>query len=183
MLITVLGVIPLLSYAFLARSELRKSGAAGVNGGFETTQAGLPVNWICYTAKSTGVGDHDLVLDTTKPKEGRQSLKFIVRQCSPKGGRFSPGVSQEFKAIPGETYTVSFWARNEGAEFVARAGAVNAFNGRYKTVVKTNESFTTWRQFTGTVSVPQDMQNIRFELNILGPGVFSIDDFRIEQTK
>ncbi len=45
---------------------------------------------------------------------------------SPTGGWHSPGLSQEYKAIPGETYMVSFWVKNDGSEFVVRIGGVSA---------------------------------------------------------
>src|SRR6476660_9586710 len=87
-----------------ALSERPVDPAAGVNGSFETTKAGLPVNWIVYTPKTVPTGDFDIVVDTVQFKDGKQSLKFSVRQSSSRGGRLSPGLSQVFKARPGETF-------------------------------------------------------------------------------
>src|SRR5712692_3845801 len=116
-------------------SETFVDKAAGMNGSFEVTKSGLPVNWHFYTKKTVPSGDFDILIDTKEFKDGKQSLKFAVRACSGTGGRLSPGFSQEFEAKPGETYKVSFWVKNDGSEFIVRVGGVSAFKGEYKTVV------------------------------------------------
>jgi len=54
-------------------------------------------------------GDFDIIIDTKEFKEGKQSLKFLIRECGSVGGWHSPGFMQQFNAIGGETYKVSFW--------------------------------------------------------------------------
>ena len=162
-------------------SETFVDKAAGMNGSFEVTKSGLPVNWHFYTRKTVPSGDFDILIDTKEFKDGKQSLKFAVRACSGTGGRLSPGFSQEFEAKPGETYKVSFWVKNDGSEFIVRVGGVSAFKGEYETVVKSKEKIDAWRQFEITYTIPEKMKALRFEMNILKPGSFWIDDIKIEK--
>jgi hypothetical protein len=94
-------------------SEYISGNTVGRNGSFEITKSGLPVNWILYTPKTIPTEDYDLIIDTTEYKDGRQSLKFPVIECSPNGGWHSPGFCMQYKAEPGESYLVSFWVKNE----------------------------------------------------------------------
>ena len=84
---------------------------ASKNGSFEITRSGLPVNWIIYTPKTIPKGDHDLIIDTSEFKDGRQSMKFLVRDFSLDGGWHSPGFCMQYEAKPGEIYSVSFWIK------------------------------------------------------------------------
>jgi len=163
-----------------ALSETTVDPAVGMNGSFETTRAGLPVNWLVYTPRTVPNGDFDVVVDTVQFKDGRQSLKFLVRKSSPRGGRLSPGLSQVFKGSAGQTFKVSFWAKNEGTEFVARVGGVAATTGVYDTIVKSNETIAEWRQFEYSYTIPPRMNVLRLEMSVLQPGTFWIDDVRIE---
>jgi hypothetical protein len=141
-----------------------------MNGSFEVTESGLPVNWLLYTPKTVPTGDFDLVIDTTEYKEGSQSLKFVVRECSRAGGRLSPGFAQEYEAAPGDTYRVSFWVKNDGSEFVVRIRGVSAMEGDDVTIVKSQEAIDTWQAFEYDYTIPEKMNALRFEMNILQPG-------------
>lgn len=162
-------------------SEYIPDKNAGKNGSFEITKSGLPVNWIMYTPKTIPTGDYDLIIDTTEYKDGKQSLKFLVRECSQNGGWHSPGFCMQYKAEPGELYQISFWVRNQSSEFIARIGGISASKGQYETIVKSNETISTWQLFEYTYAIPPNMNSIRFEMNILQPGSFWIDDLKIER--
>ena len=95
-------------------SEQIRDKTAGMNGSFEITKSGLPVNWLVYTPKTIPEGDYDLIIDTMEYKEGKQSLKFLVRECSPIGGWYSPGFCYKYPVDPGEIFRISFWIRNNG---------------------------------------------------------------------
>jgi hypothetical protein len=161
-------------------SESIRDKTAGINGSFEYTKSGLPVNWLIYTPKTVPTGDFELIIDATEHKEGKQSLKFLVRECSPFGDRLSPGFCQEYKAIPGESYKVSFWVKNDGCEFSVIIGGVSASEGQYDTVVRSKETFSEWKRFEYDYTMPSEFKIIRFELNVLQPGTFWVDDIRIE---
>ena len=99
----------------------------------------------------------------------------------PDGGWRSPGLFQERKAFPGETYRISFWVKNERSEFVVRIGGVIPSKGRYGTDVELRGTTDTWQQFEHTYAITEKMNAIRFEMNILQPGTIWIDDIRIEK--
>jgi hypothetical protein len=160
-------------------SEIVRDPSAGMNGGFEVAASGLPANWWVYSPKTVPDADFDIVMDTADPKEGKQSLKFVVRKCEPTGGRLSPGIHNEFhNTKPGETYTISFWAKNQGSAFAFTASGVKAMGGAPGNVIRSSETFDTWRRFACTNTIPPDMW-LRLELNVLQPGTFWIDDVQL----
>jgi hypothetical protein len=163
-------------------SESIQDKATGMNGSFEVTESGRPVNWLIYTPKTVPTGDYDLIIDTSAYKDGKQSLKFLVRACSDKGGWHSPGLCQEYAAIPGKTYKVSFWIKNAGCEFAIGIGGVSGSEGDYETVIKSKDTIEAWKYFEYQYKMPmkKDFQRIRFYLNILSPGSFWIDDVNID---
>lgn len=181
LILTLLAMVLLCSCEKMSETIHDKN--ADMNGSFEVTKSGLPVNWIIYTPKTIPTGDYDLVIDTTEYKDGKQSLKFLVRECSPTGGRHSPGFCNEYKAIPGELYRVSFWVKNDGCEFFIKVGGVSTFDGKYETIVKSKEKIDTWKHFEYHYKMPLEkkFKRIRYEMNILQPGSFWIDDIKIEQ--
>lgn len=160
-------------------SESVLDESAGMNGGFEIARSGLPVNWIVYTPKTIQAGDYDLIIDTVEHQAGKQSLKFVVRECSSDGGWHSPGISKEYEATPGTIYTVGFWVKNNGAEFVARIGAVTAFKGQYESIVRSRDTITTWKHYEHEYTMPPGFDRLRFELNILRPGTFWVDEVTV----
>jgi hypothetical protein len=162
-------------------SELVVDESAGMNGGFEYVRDGLPVNWLLYTPKTVPDGDFEIVMDTIEFAEGKQSLKFIVRKCSSIGGCYSPGFCNQFPADPGGTFRISFWIKNQGSYFYIKIGGINSSAGQYETIVETNEEIDPWRNFEYIYAVPEGMNEIRLEVNILKPGVFLIDDIRINR--
>lgn len=163
-------------------SETIHDESTGFNGSFEVTKSGLPVNWIIYAPTTIPTGSYDLIIDTTEYKDGKQSLRFLVHECSATGGWHSPGISQEYSASPGNTYKVSFWFKNEGSEFRVKVGGVSAFEGQYDTAVESKESIPDWKMFEYDYKMPMEFETIRFELNVLKPGSFWIDDIKIEET-
>jgi hypothetical protein len=179
-LVTALGVAVgcMLSGCYRMNASVIDS-AAGLNGSFEIVKDSLPVNWLVYTPTTVPTGDYDLVVDTTEYHGGKQSLKFVVRQCSAEGGWRSPGFSRELDAVPGRSYTVGFWVKNDGAEFVAKVGGVKATTGTYETIVKSSDRATEWTYHERTYRVPAGFGKLRVEVNVLRPGTFWIDDVTI----
>jgi len=162
-------------------SEYIPDKTAGMNGSFEVTKSGLPVNWLVYTPKTIPTGDYDLIIDTVEFKDGKQSLKFLVRECSANGGWHSPGFCNQYKADPGDTYKVSCWIKNVESEFIIRIGGISATKGQYDTIFRSKETINSWQFLNYTYSIPEKMDFIRFEMNIIQPGTFWIDDVKIEK--
>ncbi|MCF8449215.1 MAG: carbohydrate binding domain-containing protein [Taibaiella sp.] len=153
----------------------------GLNGGFEVVEKGLPVNWLVYTAKTTGSGDLDIVSDSNGAKEGRQSLRFDVRGCSAKGGWYSPGIAQEVAASPGVAYKISFWAKNAGADCKVTVSGVTALDHTTGPQVQLSENIADWRRYELVYKMPENMKRLRIEVSVLTPGVFWIDGVTVEQ--
>jgi len=173
----------------LPAGAMSETVTTGYNGSFEVTKSGLPVGWSFYTPRTVPNGDFDIVMDRTDFKEGEQSLKFVVRKCESTGGRLSPGFFTDFRIAnftppgafesrPGETYRISFWAKNTGSEFVFKARGVSAKEGDPGVVIRSKETINAWRQFECTYTIPPKMW-LRLELNVVQPGTFWIDHLQI----
>jgi len=162
-------------------SELIEDESVGMNGGFEHARDGVPVNWLVYNSETVKEGgDFDIILDTKDFKEGRQSLKFLIRECSAIGGWHSPGIAREYPALSGETYLISLWVKSEGSAYLVRIGGVDAWNGDYETVDSFDPASDGWKLVEYEFTMPGEYETIRFELNALSPGSLWVDDVRIE---
>lgn len=162
-------------------SKQIRDKTAGMNGSFEITKSGLPVNWLVYTPETVPKGDFDIIIDTTEHKDGKQSLKFLVRECSSVGGWWSPGFCNEYPANPGDIFRISFWIINKGTEYYVKIGGITATSGKYDTIVRSNEYSDHWKLIEYYYTIPENMKAIRFEMNIIKPGSFWIDDIKIEK--
>ena len=167
-------------------SEKETDISAGLNGGFEVSRNGLPVNWLMYTSNTVPDSDFKVVLDRDVYKEGEQSLKYEVNRCASTGGWHSPGFTNEFfeaGKYEGEgRYKLSLWIRNSGSKFRISAGGVAPYKGEMKTLIENDEQINSWRQLEYEIEVTEK-RHLRMELNILEPGTFWIDDVRIERVK
>lgn len=165
-------------------SKQIKDKTAGINGGFEVAKNGMPVNWLMYTPNTVKDADFKIVLDNKVYKEGRQSLRFDVVKCSSIGGRFSPGLTNEFVEsgkFEGEgSYKLSFWVKNDGSTFKISAGGVSATKGNMKVLIDEDEQISDWKHLEYQIDIPKDNW-LRLELNVLKPGTFWIDDIQIEK--
>jgi hypothetical protein len=160
-------------------SETVRLKSAGMNGGFEHVRSELPVNWLVYSPTTIPTGNYQLTVDGDDFKEGRQSLRFLVHECSTTGGWHSPGIAQQFSATPGD-YLVSFWVKNGGCNYVVSAGGVSAKTAKYKTVDSSKSGVKSWRHVKYPITISEPHKEIRFELSIRSPGKLWIDDVKIE---
>ena len=161
-------------------SEIETDEGAGLNGGFEITRNGLPVNWQMYTPNTVPESKFEIVLDGTEFKEGKQSLRFDVEACQPIGGWKSPGIARQFKDKTEGNYKVSFWYKNKGASFYLDAGGVSPKHGNMKKLIVSDEDVSQWKYMDYEITVEKDNM-LRLEWSVLKPGVFWIDDVRIEK--
>ena len=162
-------------------SEEIRDPEAGMNGGFEISKNGLPVNWLMYTPKTVPDSKFEIVLDTREFKEGKQSLRFDVQDCTSMGGWGSPGFTNQYDADQESTYDLSFWIKNDGSEFRIMAGGVSAMNGDMKTLLQTREQIDDWTRYAYEIPIAKEYDQLRIELNILQPGKFWIDDIKIKK--
>ena len=162
-------------------SEQIEDQSVGMNGGFEHTESGLPVNWLVYTPATIPTGDYELLFDRTDFKEGAQSLKFLVHECSSTGGWHSPGITQQYPVTPGASYLISFWIKSEDSDWVvAYAGVAPKTGAPYEIVDSSNATGDSWHRVERQYTIPQEYKEIRFELTIRSPGTVWIDDVRID---
>lgn len=168
------------------RMSLReKNESAGLNGSFEIVQSGLPVNWYFHYPPLKNK-DTEVSLDQTAAVAGKQSLKFVVHRVGAGRGWRSPGLFQVMPAKSKRTYKATFWLKNQGSEVlvVIRSEKPKMAPPVQRRVLGDEETGTnTWRQFEYVYTVPEDYDNIRFELGIVKPGALWIDDVRIEEAQ
>jgi len=171
-------------YGCSSFSEKETDKSAGVNGGFEISKNGLPVNWLMYSPNTVPNSDFSIELDNTIFMEGKQSLKFDVKNCSEVGGRYSPGFTNQFSEVGGflgdNTFKVSFWIKNHGSKYRLDAGGVAPYEGEMKVILEDKKDIDEWEFHEYDIIVPQEME-LRLQLNILEPGTFWIDDIQIEK--
>ncbi len=165
-------------------SEFYSDKSAGINGSFEFSKDGLPLNWLVYSPKTVADSDFDIILDNKDFKHGKYSLKFNVRKSPGMPGRLSPGISSEFQENglfngPAK-YKLSYWIKNSGAKFVVSAAATDSKVSDSKILQESNQVYKDWQYFEHEIDIP-DKQWLRFELNILSSGVFSIDNIQVEK--
>ncbi|WP_027136718.1 hypothetical protein [Gaetbulibacter saemankumensis] len=180
----VLSLLMMISLGCKQMSEVETDISAGLNGGFETVQNDLPVNWLMYTPNTVPDSNFKIVIDDENFIEGKQSLKFDVKHCQNIGGWTSPGFTNQFHEVgsfKGEaSYQIKFWIMNQGTKFRINAGGVRPFEGEMNTILEDNAEINQWKMYTFVVDVIEEME-LRLELNILEPGVFWIDDVQIRK--
>lgn len=163
-------------------SVIERDPAAGFNGSYETVRSGLPVNWYVYRAPVED-GSTELSFDRTDVVEGKQSLKFVVHSASPERTFLNPGLFQVVPAKENTTYRVSFWLKSQEAtvRVFIRSEKPNVSPPPDILLLGAAELSNTWQRFEHLYTIPEDHNNLRFELDILAPGTLWLDDVRIEE--
>ena len=164
-------------------SSVNEDKSAGFNGSFEIVKEGLPVNWNIYKP-TVDTAQAKFFFDTFQPPQGKQSLKIVVSKCSSEGGWHSPGIFQEMPAETGKTYLVSYWIKNQGCKYMIRMDCFIAGTedvNHPKKWITYSDTIPDWQRFEYEFTFSNDLNQLRFELNILSPGTFWIDDIRIEK--
>lgn len=181
-IITFLKLCTLLPLS-ICQAQLSESvidNSIGMNGGFEIVKNGLPVNWLVYTEKTAKQGQFKFSIDDDS-KEGNNSVKFSAVKCSDKGGWYSPGISQEVKVVKGGKYRVTFWVKNMGAEMLVRINSVSAIKKDEGQSLRTSEIKEDWYKYEFVYKVPDNMEKLRVEINLVKPGTVWIDDVKVEK--
>ena len=168
--------------ACIKMSIYELDSSAGLNGSFEKTKHGLPLNWYIY-APDSYVKDYHLDFDTIDAKEGKQSLKFVIQEVDSTFLEWKkPGFFGSIEASIGDKYNVSFWVKNSGCDFKVKVASEG--NGMHsEKIIRTNDTIQNWKYYEYKYTVPEPFPNVRFEVNILSPGSFWIDDIKIEKIK
>lgn len=151
------------------------------NLGFEYWNNNLPSNWIIYSPKTVTEVDFKIIDDTLTAFEGKHALRFEVKSYSKGTGNLSPGISNEFKNFYGKaSYKVSCRIKNQNTNYKIILSSVDALNCHEKKVICTSSTDQDWKLIEFEINVEKN-DWLRFELNVLSPGNFSIDDLKVEK--
>jgi hypothetical protein len=177
-LVTLLGVASILLPACQSGDLVKRHSSAGLNGGFEVTEAGVPVNWAFFPYPES---DRTLqvVSDSEQVLEGSRSLNVVVRP-----GEKLPGFrSSQIPVQPGRNYRLSISLKNDGCSLrvnriVQDASGKTAL--RRDIIIDTSTSSTQWETFEETLTVRPDEAQVLLVFLIDGSGQVWFDDVKLE---
>lgn len=159
---------------------LERDAAAGLNGSFEITRSGYPVNWSFFPnpeADSTlGV-----VLDSSRVVEGSHSLKIVVRPS----GRLPALRSSQVAVQPGKSYRLGIALMNQGCTLKVNRIVLDPSGmtvRRRDLVIDTSVPSTEWQTFAETLSVAHNEAQVLLVIMIGGSGTVWLDDVKVEGT-
>jgi hypothetical protein len=161
----------------MSESEIDKS--KGLNGSFESFKNGLPINWLVYTSQSTSTGQFKIEADTVNKKAGHQSLYFQVEKCSNRGGHYSPGIAQEIEVKAGTTYHIQCWVKQFHSNCRLTLSSVDVKHASSIQTIECTNQNNDWNLIEFDYQIPQNMNRLRFEFNVLSPGECWIDDVQV----
>ncbi len=170
-----------LSSCLVKMSESESDIGAGTNGGFEKVKNNLPLNWMVNTRGTTGEGDFVWIFDSTDFKEGVQSYKCEVLSCSNKGGRFSPGIAQEFPANEGDKFRLKFWIKQQQCAYRINITGVSATESSAGPFLQVETGTNDWKQFEYEYTIPSGRKALRVEFSLLSQGTWWIDGLTLEK--
>lgn len=157
-----------------------------MNGGFEIVKQNLPVNWYFYSPETVPSGDFKIITDTMEFKEGKQSLKFLIHECDTLGGWHSPGFFQQFNAVGGERYKVSFWLKNQESSLKISTMSNEYLKprlGERDTSISIDFNIPDWKYYEYYFKIPTEVKMIFFEVNIYKTGSVWFDNIQIVGTE
>ncbi len=161
-------------------NELSKPDSeAGLNGSFETSDSGYPVNWAFFpNPESDDI--FQISVDTTKAQEGEQSLKLVTNQSEKTVGFRSRRVPVQ----PGKTYKISFAIQKDGGTLKVRRivqDASGTNNRRSEIIVDTSSPVSDWKTFEEILVVSDGEANLVLIFLVEGPGTLWFDDIQVEE--
>ena len=161
-------------------NEFTKSDSTvGLNGGFEVTDSGYPVNWAFFP--KPGSGDHiEVSIDTTHVVEGANSLKLVTYQSDKLPGFRSLRIPVE----SGKSYKISMWIKNEGCHLKVNRIVQNVSgtkNIRSDVIVNSSASSAHWQKFEEILSISDKEAFVFLKFLVDGSGTIWCDDITIEE--
>jgi hypothetical protein len=175
-----LGIIVSLLLVSCQSNELSKSNnEAGLNGSFETTESGYPVNWAFFPNPESDVVVQ-ISVDTTKAQEGKQSLKLATSQSEKTVGFRSRRVPVQ----PGRTYNISFAVQNDGCILKVRRivqDSSGTDNRRSEIIVDFSSPTSDWKTFKETLVVSDGEASVVLIFLVDGPGTLWVDGVQVEE--
>jgi len=158
---------------------IKRHSTAGLNGGFETTDGGYPVNWAFFPNPEVD-NTFQVVVDSVEVLEGNVSLRVSTMP-----GKKLPGFrSIRVEVQPGRDYRLSLSFKNDGCSLQVRRTMQNSFgitNLRQDTIVDTSASSIHWETFEETLSVSGEEAKVFLVFLIGGSGTVWFDDVKVEE--
>ncbi|MCE2787501.1 MAG: hypothetical protein ACK5FU_05985 [Bacteroidota bacterium] len=159
-------------------SEYVSDEHAGFNASFEISKNNFPVNWLLYTPSTVPNSSFTLQL-SPDATDGKQSLLFDVKACEETGGWRSPGIAKELPVKPGQKVKIKLQIKNAGCKYRIQLHPVNVKDKSKGIDIVQTESHD-WKMVTHDITIPDQMNLLRFEFNVLSAGKCWIDDVRID---
>jgi hypothetical protein len=177
--LTALATLTSLLLVSCGSNELSKrNDTAGLNGGFETTDSGYPVNWAFFPNPEDG-DLFDVSVDTGKAQKGNQSLQLDVHQSETTVGFRS----QRIPVQSGKTYKISFTTQRTGGNLKVRRivqDASGTNNLRSEIIVDSSTPSSDWQVFEERLLVSDKEANVVLIFLVDGPGTLWVDDVKVE---
>ena len=153
--------------------------ASGLNGGFETTEHGYPVNWAFFPNPETDSA-LQVVLDSEDVAEGAHSLKVVVGPSE-----VLPAIrSRRIPVQPGRDYRLAMSVKNEGCDIQVNRivqGPHGKTVHRRDMIISTSASLPEWETFEEILSVAPDEGNVVLVVMLGASGTVWLDDVRVEE--
>jgi hypothetical protein len=173
-------VIILLMISCTSNVLLKRESTAGLNGSFEITDSGYPVNWEFFPNPETSSALQVLV-DTTTAVEGNQSIKLVARETDNVVGIHS----QQVHVQSGRIYRVSLSVKLSGCSVWVRRATRDVHsvpvNSRLAKITDDLRSPGEWQYFEDILAISEPETSIYVGLSVIGSGTVWCDDVRIEE--
>ncbi len=178
-LAALLGMAIVLLSACQSDELIKRHGTAGLNGGFETTEDGYPVNWAFFPTPEAD-SPFQVAVDSVDVLEGNFSLRVTTMS-----GEKLPGFrSRRVEVQPGKDYRLSLSFKNDGCHLQVRRTLQNAIgktNLRQDFIIDTSAPSTQWDTFEETLVISGDEANVLLVFLIDGSGTVWFDDVKVEE--
>jgi len=153
--------------------------SAGLNGGFELTNDGYPVNW-AFAPNPESIESFQVSVDTARSVEGSNSLRLISTQDD----RTKAFRSQSVPVDSGRVYRIGFSVINEGCSLQVNRIMTNDSGTTHfqaRTIVDTSESTADWVRFEEIFTPTQEEYYVFLVFLVDGVGTLWCDDVRVEE--
>ena len=158
---------------------IRSETSAGLNGGFELTQDGYPINW-AFGPNPETLPSYQVSVDTTRVAEGSKSLRIVSTQDNQ---------TKAFRSVrvpigQGREYRIAFSVISKGCSLRVNRIVMNAWgttNMRSQIIAQTSEITVAWVTFE-EILIPAEGEALVLLIFLVdGVGTLWCDDVRIEE--
>lgn len=153
--------------------------SAGLNGSFEISDSGYPVNW-AFGPNPEADDIFQVLLSSTKVFDEKKSLQIVTDQ----GERTIAIRSQRVPVQPGKTYSISFASKNDGCALKANRIIQDSSGTRVLRsdfILNTSDSTKEWSTFEEILTISDKEDSVVLIFLVDGPGSLWLDNVNIEE--